>query len=168
MKVNGFLSGIVLSVVGFLLLSGFYQRGKNYAKAPVVLNKTELLRLVNEARRSGYRCGNEYYPPVKPLVWSGKLEAAAKNHANDMSRNNFFSHTSSNGASVVGRLKSVDYKWLSFGENIAMGYKSERDAVNAWLKSPSHCKNIMCGDFTEMGVATSGVYWTQVFGRPNQ
>ena len=34
------------------------------------------------------------------------------------------------------------------------------------LDSPGHCENIMNGNVTEMGVATSGSYWTQVFAKP--
>ncbi|MDR0365143.1 MAG: CAP domain-containing protein [Bacteroidales bacterium] len=155
-----------LAICAFVLFSGLYYQNKNYAKAPVTLNKTELLRLVNQARKSGCHCDGVYYPPVKEVVWNNKLETAAKNHCVDMQKHNFFSHKSSNGGTIVGRLNKVDYNWLAFGENIALGFKTEKEVVNSWLKSPTHCKTIMCGDFTEMGIAASDIYWVQVFGKP--
>jgi uncharacterized protein YkwD len=45
-----------------------------------------------------------------------------------------------------------------------MGYTTEKQVVDAWLKSPGHCKNIMNKNYKEMGVARVGTYWTQTFG----
>ena len=50
---------------------------------------------------------------------------------------------------------------MAYGENIATGYTSEREVVDAWIKSPGHCKNIMNKAYKEMGVARVGNYWTQ-------
>jgi len=59
------------------------------------------------------------------------------------------------------------------GENIAAGQISPEQAVISWLKSPTHCANLMNSRFTEMGLATAvnptstmGVYWVQLFGLP--
>lgn len=159
---------ISLFCISFILFSGFGYNDKGYAKAPVQVNRTELLRLVNQARKSGYTCNDVYYPPVKEVIWNNQLEAAAKNHCLDMYKHDFFAHQSSNGGTIVGRLKQVQYAWLTFGENLALGYKTEEEAVSSWLKSPDHCEIIMCAEFTEMGVATSDIYWTQVFAKPNK
>ncbi|MBL7110644.1 MAG: hypothetical protein ISS19_01735 [Bacteroidales bacterium] len=43
---------------------------------------------------------------------------------------------------------------------------TEKAVIEAWLDSPGHCKNIMNDKVTELGVATSGAYWTQVFAKP--
>lgn len=134
--------------------------------APEELDKTKLLRLVNEARQSGCDCGNTYYPPVAPLVWSDKLEEAAQLHSDDMNENDHFSHTGSQGSSVGDRLDAVNYLWSTYGENIAMGYPDEESVIKGWLDSPGHCQNIMGENFTEMAVASSGSYWTQLLARP--
>ena len=62
------------------------------------------------------------------------------------------------------RIERAGYDWATFGENIAMGYRTEKDVVADWLQSPGHCKNIMNRNFKEMGVARVGNYWTQEFG----
>lgn len=131
--------------------------------APDNPSKTKLLDLVNSYRTSGCTCGTVYYPPVNPLIWNDTLEVAAQKHSDDMNAKQYFSHTGSDGSNTGDRLSRLNYIYATYGENIAEGYANEADVMVGWIKSPGHCQNIMNGDFTQMGVATSGKYWTQVF-----
>jgi uncharacterized protein YkwD len=133
---------------------------------PATVNKTVLLKLVNDARKKGCTCGKTYYAPVAPLRWNDKLEKAAYAHSNDMFRNKYFSHTGSNGSGSGERINSVGYTWKFYGENIAEGYASEKEVVAGWLSSPGHCANIMNKNYKEMAVARVGDFWTQDFGSP--
>jgi len=139
-----------------------------YADAPENPDKNKLLGLVNEARKTGRYCGDEYFPPAGKVVWNELLEAAAQMHSDDMNTYDFLSHTGSDGSSPGDRLEKVGYEWTTYGENIAKGYPTEEEVIKGWLESPGHCANIMNPDFTEMGVATSGKYWTQIFATPKQ
>jgi uncharacterized protein YkwD len=127
------------------------------------VNKTVMLQLVNDVRKNGCQCGDTYYNPVPTVIWNNQLEAAAYQHSEDMYRNNYFDHTAPDGSNGGVRIQQAGYNWTSFGENIASGYKSEKEVVEGWLQSPSHCKNIMNRSFKEMGVARAGNYWTQEF-----
>lgn len=133
---------------------------------PTSINKDVLLKLVNEARTSGYQCGSTYYPPVAPVTWNEQLENAAQKHSDYMNKTANFSHTGQGGSSAGDRIKSEGYQWSAYGENIAAGYSNEEAVMNGWLESQGHCKNIMNGKLTEMGVSISGAYWTQVFAAP--
>ena len=124
----------------------------------------KLLQLVNDVRTRGCDCGGEYQAPVDKIVWNDTLAQVAEKHSKEMSDNNYFSHTGLNGSSPGDRMKDADYYWSTYGENIANGYTDEEAVIEGWLKSPGHCKNIMNGNFKEMGVGKSGEYWTQVFG----
>ena len=42
--------------------------------------------------------------------------------------------------------------------------ESEEGTVKAWIESPGHCRNIMNSNYTEIGVARVGDYWTLVLG----
>lgn len=137
----------------------------NYADAPVNPDKQELLRLVNKVRSSGCNCGGTYYPPAQKVVWNDLLEKAAQNHSDDMDAHNKLDHTGSNGSSAGDRITAVGYSWTTYGENIAVGYPTEEAVIKGWLKSPGHCRNIMNAKVKEMGVATKGAYWTQVFAK---
>ena len=132
------------------------------ASTPV--NKPLLMQLVNEVRKKGCRCGDTWYPAAPALAWNSKLEQAATTHSNDMYANNYFSHADQQGSKAGDRLDDVGYAWRTYGENIAFGYRSEREVVKGWLRSPGHCKNIMNKAFKEMGVSRVGDFWTQVFG----
>lgn len=133
---------------------------------PVSLDKNIMLQLVNKARKSGCQCGDTYYYPVPPLKWNGQLETAAYSHAVDMFKKNYFSHTGSDGSRAGERIEREGYRWKAFGENIGTGYKTEKEVVDGWLKSPTHCKNIMNKLYKEMGVSRVGTLWTQAFASP--
>lgn len=130
---------------------------------PSTVNKSQLLQLVNEVRQKGCQCGDTYYYPTTKVSWNSDLELAAYNHSSDMYQNKYFSHTGLDGSNPGMRIDQVGYKWMAYGENIATGYTSEREVVEAWLKSPGHCQNIMNKAYKEMGVARVGNYWTQEF-----
>ena len=127
------------------------------------VNKTLMVQLVNDVRKKGCQCGDTYYPPAQPIAWNDLLEKAALNHSQDMSQNSFFSHTSPSGGNAGTRITAVGYRWMTYGENIAMGYNDERSVVMGWINSPGHCKNIMNKNYKEMGVAKVNSYWTQAF-----
>lgn len=126
----------------------------------------ELLRLVNETRAEGCDCGNTEMPPVAPLTWDKKLENAAQKHTQDMYDNNYMDHYSQDGRSPGDRITAEGYRWRTYGENIARGYPTPEQVMNGWLGSTGHCKNIMNGNFKEIGLGKSGSYWTQVFATP--
>ena len=128
------------------------------------LNKTLMLQLVNEVRASGCNCGSTAMPPVNAVQWNDQLAAAASAHSTDMNTNDYFSHTGLNNSSPGDRITAAGYTWKTYGENIAQGAPDERQVIEGWLQSEPHCRNIMNGNFREMGVAKSGSYWTQVFG----
>ncbi|HEV7334174.1 MAG TPA: CAP domain-containing protein [Flavisolibacter sp.] len=130
---------------------------------PWPVNKKLLLQLINQVRQKGCKCGDTYYPAAAPIAWNSKLEQAALVHSNDMYANNYFSHASKDGSKAGNRIDKMGYSWKTYGENIAFGYRTEKEVVKGWLLSPGHCKNIMSKTFKEMGVARVGDYWTQVF-----
>lgn len=132
--------------------------------APATPEQQKLLDLVNEARAKGHKCGNTFYPAVPAVTWNNQLEQAAQKHSDYMNGTDNLSHTGEGGTNAGQRISAEGYNWTTYGENIAEGYPTEEEVIMAWLSSEGHCKNIMSADFKEMGVATSGKYWTQVFG----
>jgi uncharacterized protein YkwD len=131
----------------------------------------QILKPINEARMRGMTCGIEYFGPANPLRWNKKLAQASLNHSMDMAKNGFMSHKGSDGNSTDSRLALANYSWLAYGENIGQGYRTAGIAANAWLKSDTHCRNIMNPDFEEAGAASAKnknlrVYWTLVLGTP--
>ena len=132
---------------------------------------SEVLGLVNQARREGRNCGSEgTFGPTGALGWNDKLGKAAERHAQDMASHSFMSHTGSDGSTVADRVSEEGYAWSAVGENVAAGQSSPEEVMESWLSSPGHCANIMNPDFEHMGIARAqggsyGVYWAQTFGR---
>jgi uncharacterized protein YkwD len=129
------------------------------------VEKVTMLDLINKYRTSGCTCGTDKMPAVAKLIWNDKLGQAAFKHTKDMAQNNYFSHTSQDGRELDDRINAEKYTWSTLGENIANGQTTENQVMESWIKSPGHCKNIMNGNFVEVGFARVQNYWTQNFGK---
>ena len=107
-------------------------------------------------------------PAAPALAWSTALAAAADRHSQDMARNNFFSHRGSDGSEPSARVVAAGYGGWGVAENIAAGYGTAAQVVQAWASSESgHCEALMSAQFNQVGGscryrgATSyGSYWT--------
>lgn len=128
------------------------------------VNKSTLLQLVNNVRQTGCTCGTTSMNAVGTVTWNDQLAKATDVHSKDMFTNNYFSHTGLDGTTPGDRITAAGYVWSTYGENIALGYSDEASVMNAWLNSEGHCKNIMNGNFKEMGAGKEGTYWTEIFG----
>lgn len=92
--------------------------------------------------------------------------------ARDMAERHYFDHHDSGGRSMTARLTGFKYTdYSALGENIAMGQRTPQEVVACWMNSPGHRANILCSDFSEIGVGYvpasaqgSGGYWVQDFG----
>ncbi|WP_433296132.1 CAP domain-containing protein [Actinoplanes sp. CA-030573] len=124
--------------------------------------ETEVVRLTN-VQRTAHGCA--------ALRIDDRLITAARAHSSDMIAENFFSHTGSNGSNFVDREAAAGYPRKSASaENIAWGYRTPADVVNAWMHSAGHRANILncASKAVGVGVAYTGggaPYWTQDFGR---
>jgi uncharacterized protein YkwD len=96
---------------------------------------------------------------LKPLRKSVPLRRAAAAHASAMSGAGFFSHTSLDGTAMEQRVARF-YRRTSFsswkvGENLlwASGSMTADRAVEVWMNSPGHRRNILDPRFREIGIA---------------
>lgn len=98
----------------------------------------------------------------------------AKSHSTDMYENQFFDHVSPTTGTLHDRFVNSPLKPGSFGENIAAGYLDGIDAVEGWMNSEGHRKNILNEYGNEIGVGVVlgqndayDFYYTQNFYREN-
>jgi uncharacterized protein YkwD len=125
-----------------------------------------VIELTNEHRRAA-GCGD--------LQWNPALATAAQHHADDMAANNYFSHTSRNGASFVKRIRAAGYAYRRAAENIAAGQTTPDEVVATWMSSPGHRANILNCRLRHIGIGYSynsnsdfGAYWVEDFGTPRR
>ena len=111
---------------------------------------------------------------LPPLQVHPHLTEAARQHSGEMLELDYFSHTSPvrEFASLRDRLVRSRHFDLTFGENIyqCRGYDEPdlaRKAVDAWMASPVHRKNLLNPRFNRIGVGVVGkgdtYLFTQVF-----
>jgi len=131
----------------------------------------EVLSLTNQHRAEGAVCGGVSMPPVGPLTRNAQLTTAAREHAQDMGDNNYFSHDGLDGSTPFDRIQDAGFLGSPQGENIAAGQRTPLEVVNGWMASSGHCKNIMLAKFKYLGVGyyytAGGDYhhlWVQNFG----
>lgn len=115
-----------------------------------------VVRLTNQERTDA-GCG--------PLRVDSRLTASAQAHSEDMSANDYLSHTSRDGRGSYERMSEAGHP-APGGENIAYGYPDPAEVVQVWMESAGHRRNILDCDFATIGVGydPDGSYWTQHFG----
>ena len=102
------------------------------------------------------------------LQKDSRLAALAQQKAEDMAKNQYFSHTSPTYGSAFDMLKAAGYSYKTAGENIAMGQKSAASVMDGWMHSPGHRANILHTSYEKIGVgyavsADGMPYWVQIF-----
>jgi uncharacterized protein YkwD len=102
-----------------------------------------------------------------------KLAQVARNYSQLMARDNFFSHTGSDGSTLAQRVRSARIFYIMVGENLFTSTNIPQPvplAVHGWMKSPGHRENILRPVFTQTGVGIwregNTYYITQLFMRP--
>ncbi|SEA71435.1 Cysteine-rich secretory protein family protein, partial [Oribacterium sp. KHPX15] len=95
------------------------------------------------------------------VQYSASLETTSVVRANEITTK--FSHTRPDGTDWY----TVNAN-LQYGENLAEGYNTADDVVNAWMASPTHRANILKPDFKTCAISTTTqngrTYWAQEFG----
>lgn len=154
---------IFLIVLKFAVIPFFFYFPQSGFFADIT--KTSLIDLVNLDRQNS---------GVATLTESTVLNQAAYLKAQDMLANDYFAHISPQGTSPWFWFDETGYSYRYAGENLAIGFLESNEVNQAWLDSPSHRKNIMNENYTEIGIAVvsgefQGNYTTvvvQLFGKP--
>ncbi len=102
---------------------------------------------------------------LRALTWNEETAQVAYLHSKDMKEENYFDHRSPKFGTLGDRLKRGNVSFQLAGENIAMNYVDAAAAVQGWMNSEGHRKNILNKDFTELGVGVFEKYYTQNFIR---
>lgn len=173
------LSLIVILFIGIVILTFRDDKSKIIAKAstttPALLNcniSPNLLTISPEEQEL-YDQINQYRKinGVSPLSWSEDLTRSATWMSNDMSINNYLSHTDSLGRNVIKRISNCSFNaYASVGENIDSGSNNVQSIIQAWEHSPAQKANLLDSKFEEIGISLvtnpekSSSYWTVNYG----
>lgn len=103
----------------------------------------EIMALINDLR------GEQN---LNVMVAHNKLNMSSYAKANDMASHEYFSHVSPDGRGLDYFLKQSGYDYKVAGENLAMGFSSAKDVVEAWIKSPTHYANLIDSQYEDFGI----------------
>lgn len=116
-------------------------------------NQKEMLNLINNYRNEN---------GVSELSLSQQLSEIICSHTNWMLDTKKFSHRGKEGANPFQRCKKANT--LCWAENIAYATSPTTELFfDLYVNSPSHKKNILNPDYTEVGIADSEIYNGQIF-----
>lgn len=169
---------IIFSIIVVLLVGWFLVRDKLISRLPEINESVDValenikkdiylpepLRAIRESEQAYLTRGgiikwtNEHRAnaglPV--LTENPQLNTAARLKVQDMFARQYFEHNSPTGGNIGTLLDGVGYRYISVGENLALGnYENDQALVQAWMDSPGHRANILNTRFKEIGVAAA-------------
>lgn len=110
------------------------------------ISNQQLLILTNQQRQNNN---------LGALTDNSELDQAAVNKAADMFAKDYWAHNAPNGATPWTFIKATGYNYVYAGENLARGFNSASDVVNAWMNSPEHRQNVLSPNYQNVGFAVA-------------
>lgn len=104
----------------------------------------ELLTVTNQKREEH---------GLSPLTLNETLSGAAYLKSQDMFSKNYWAHTGPDGTTPWIFFNKAGYQYTYAGENLARGFTTSTEVVDAWMNSPSHRDNMLSPHYTEIGFA---------------
>ncbi len=138
---------ILLLIAGIFLIASIslsYVKN-NYPKVlglSVNISTQQLLVLTNQQREEN---------GLKPLNYNAELAQAADLKADNMFAENYWAHISPSGKTPWYFIQKENYNYTYAGENLARGFTTPGDVMDAWMNSPSHRENILSPDYQDIG-----------------
>jgi len=129
------------------------------------VQSTFLAQVTNEKRTQN---------KVSELSINEQLKSAAQLKAQDMIENNYFAHISPEGKQPWYWMDQAGYQYKYAGENLAIDFYDTKEVAEAWMNSPTHRRNILNNNYTEIGIAVDVgryngrkvAFVVQMFGSP--
>jgi uncharacterized protein YkwD len=136
-----------------LAVAAFPGSPPELAQSELAVVAERIVQLTNQTRAQGG------LPPLQPVAY---LSDAASGHSKEMMELNYFAHISPTPGRAQPKMRiQLARGWdTRIGENIyrAQGITADAladRAVSAWIKSPSHYKNLMDPTFNSIGVGVA-------------
>ena len=130
------------------------------------VSQTRALALINTLRKKR---------GLPPVTGDGRLQKAAQTHSLWMASHGKLSHRAGFGGGLGAKVRRVSYPAGAAWENIAAGQKSLEQAIDSWMKSSGHRKNMLSRSAVHIGIAAAhnpnvryGTYWTLILAAPGR
>ena len=160
---------LATAIVSLVSLLFFVTPGQSVATTilDTEINAQALITLTNQIRE---------VKELPPLISNIQLMAAAEAKAENIIKYNYFSHTSPAGQEFFTWIEEAGYQYQIIGENLAVGFATNKEAMKAWMDSPAHRDNILNEKYREIGIVVKQgklgeqdqLLIVQIFGAPHK
>ncbi len=121
--------------------------------------KSDVISLINVKRANA---------GLDKLSQCNNLDKVAQFRAEDMFKDNYFSHNSPTYGNFGDVADSFGYRESCMGENIAKGQSTPSEVVKDWINSSGHKANILSDKYEDIGIGIieyepGRFIWVQVF-----
>jgi hypothetical protein len=130
-----FINALLIILIGIFLLPQFAYSSE--------INTGTIINLTNQERK---KLG------LPPLAENSRLDQAALEKAKHILATGQFQHNFGD-IKFSDWVKKQNYKYSYVGENLAIDFATSEGIMEAWKKSPLHYKNLVNGEFKDIGVA---------------
>lgn len=135
---------VILLVVGSFLVANVKKSHPSVLGLSVNISAQDLLNATNQKRQEA---------GVGALALNDQLTNAAAGKAQDMFASNYWAHVSPSGKTPWDFIKGAGYNYIYAGENLARGFTSTNDVINAWMASTDHRANLLSPHYQDVGFA---------------
>mgnify|MGYP006144943157 CR=1 FL=1 len=126
-----------------LMIVSFGGPGLQNKEAEAISNQA-MIELIN-GQRTAHDLGS--------LRWNAELSSSAWLKAQDMCDRDYWSHTNPDGEKAWGLIAAEGYDYRFVGENLAKGYDTESQIVDAWMESTTHRETMLNPVYEDVGYA---------------
>lgn len=137
---------VAVLFVGSLFVGSFKASHPQVLGVSVNMSIEDLLLLTNVQRQQN---------GLSVLQLNGQLNAAAAAKAQNMFAENYWAHNSPSGKTPWDFIHGAGYTYVYAGENLARGFTTAQDTINAWMASPDHRANVLSPNYTDVGFAVA-------------
>lgn len=135
---------IIALFLGQFLLTSIKTKFPDVLGTTTNISTQDLLTFTNQNRQK---------EGLVSLSLNNQLSEAALLKAKDMFEKNYWAHNAPEGTTPWVFIKKAGYDYIYAGENLARGFNSSGDVVNAWMASPKHRENLLSGNYNDVGFA---------------
>lgn len=138
------LSYALIAIAFKLVVTGFLFASYPTPAELSAIVSSKMIALANESR---VNIG------LEPLTENPALAKYAAIKGQDMINRNYFAHDTPDGKRPWEWIDRSEYDYIYAGENLAMDFVTAEVVHQAFMKSPSHRRNILNDKYKEIGVA---------------
>lgn len=150
-KINDFFLVLTKNNTIGMIREDLISKDFNISDEQINEKTLQLLNLINNKRQEN---------GLNQLETLPKLQEVAILKADDMVKNMYFAHESPTYGSPFNMMQNFGITYKTAGENIA-GNSTIDGALNSWLESESHKKNILSTEYNYIGI---GIAPSQRYG----